>query len=85
MAVSTSFWVDWGARIRARRLELQLSLVQLARQAGVDQGQLSQVERGKGALGEHYKVAVAEALAVDPNELFRFPTADEPQQPATAS
>lgn len=83
--MSTSFWAIWGARIRTRRLELQLSLVQLARLAGVDQGQLSQVERGKGALGEHYKVAVAGALGVDPNELFRFPTSTDEQRSVNAS
>jgi transcriptional regulator with XRE-family HTH domain len=60
-----------------------MSLVQLARQAGIDQGQLSKVERGEGALGEQNKVAIARVLDLDPNELFRFPTEGGPAR-ATA-
>jgi transcriptional regulator with XRE-family HTH domain len=46
MANASTVLVD-GQEIRRRRLDLRLTQTELARRAGVDQGWLSKVERGR--------------------------------------
>lgn len=59
-----------GRRLRALRLEAGLSLTELAAQAGVSVGALSQVERGVSSLRVRTIWPLAAALGVEPSQLL---------------
>lgn len=54
-----------GERVKARRKELGLSQVVVAKQAGMTQGNLSDLERGRNTTTINL-LAIAKALSVDP-------------------
>lgn len=56
-----------GFMIRARRLQLQMTLTELARRSGLSAPFLSQAERGESGLSLSSLVRVAEALGVSVN------------------
>jgi len=55
-------------RVRARRIELGLSQVQLAKKAGLSQSTVAQIERGRNSRSAHI-LNLAEALKVHPRWL----------------
>ncbi|PZQ95728.1 MAG: XRE family transcriptional regulator [Cereibacter sphaeroides] len=59
-----------GRRLRALRLEANLSLAQLAGQAGISVGALSQIERGVSSLRVRTIWPLAAALGVEPSLLI---------------
>ncbi len=65
-----------GRRVRALRLERNLSLADLASRAGISIGALSQIERGMSSLRVRVIWPLAAALDVEPSALISDP--DEP-------
>lgn len=65
-----------GANIRRLRLEQDLSQEQLAGEAGINRAYLSTVENGKRNVSIDNIIALANALVVDPRQLFRPLDAD---------
>jgi transcriptional regulator with XRE-family HTH domain len=57
--------MEIGERIRMARQEAGLTQAELARRAGCKQGDLSDIERGKGRDGPSYKTLKAIAVALD--------------------
>jgi transcriptional regulator with XRE-family HTH domain len=66
-----------GARIRARRLELSYTLLDVARSAGLTKSFLSQVERGRNSPSIATLRAIAEALRVP---MFYFFQGEQTQE-----
>lgn len=62
--------VHVGRRLRALRLERQLSLSALSKRAGMSVGALSQLERGLSSLRVKTLWALASALQIDPSRLI---------------
>lgn len=62
----------WGERVRQRRVELGLSQQELAQRAGLSQGLVSKIERGKG-LSDETKYKLADALGERVERLFPYP------------
>ena len=60
-----------GRRVRALRLERNLSLADLASRAGISIGALSQVERGMSSLRVRVIWPLAAALDVEPRALAK--------------
>jgi transcriptional regulator with XRE-family HTH domain len=61
----------FGARVRARRLELGKSQEQLAEASDLHWSYLGQVERGRRNISLHNILKIAEVLDVDPGDLVR--------------
>ena len=61
--------VAFGARVRQRRQDRDLTLEGLAELAGLDWTYVGQVERGKRNLSLLNLLRLAKALGVDPSEL----------------
>ena len=61
----------FGARVRARRLELGKSQEQLAEDSELHWSYLGQVERGMRNVSLHNILKIAEVLEVDPGQLMR--------------
>ena len=59
-----------GKRIRAARKKKNVSIVELAKDCGVDYSQVARMELGKVAFGIFYLNKIAIALGVDPQELL---------------
>ncbi|TIQ69992.1 MAG: helix-turn-helix transcriptional regulator, partial [Mesorhizobium sp.] len=59
-----------GRRVRALRLERNLSLAELAAKAGVSIGALSQIERGLSSLRVKVIWPLAAALDIEPSALI---------------
>jgi transcriptional regulator with XRE-family HTH domain len=59
-----------GRRVRALRLERNLSLAELASKAGISTGALSQIERGMSSLRVRVIWPLAAALNVEPSALI---------------
>jgi transcriptional regulator with XRE-family HTH domain len=69
----------FGARVRARRLELGKSQEQLADDSDLHWSYLGQVERGVRNVSLHNILKIAEVLEMDPGELvqgLKAPTTD---------
>lgn len=62
---------EFGARVRARRLELGLSQEALAAAAGLHRTYAGSVERGERNVALLNIVRLASALEIDPSELVR--------------
>lgn len=62
-----------GKRIRERRVLLQMTQVELARLAGVDQSSVSQWERGVTMPSRRNEAAILEALRAHGTGLFDLP------------
>ena len=61
----------FGARVRARRQELDKSQEKLAAESGMHWTYLGQVERGQRNLTLHNILKLAEMLEADPADLVR--------------
>jgi DNA-binding XRE family transcriptional regulator len=61
----------FGARVRARRVELGMSQEALGMAAGLHRTYIGSLERGERNVSLLNIVRVAEALAVDPGDLVR--------------
>jgi predicted transcriptional regulator len=61
----------FGARVRARRVELGMSQEELGAAAGLHRTYIGSLERGERNVSLLNIVRVAEALAVDPGDLVR--------------
>ena len=66
-----------GARIRALRVERNLSLAQLADAGGLSKGHLSSVEHGLAAITVETLERIALALEALPMDLVTFPEEDD--------
>jgi transcriptional regulator with XRE-family HTH domain len=62
---------QFGARVRARRLELGKSQEQLAKETSLHWSYLGQVERGQRNVTLHNILKLAGVLGVDPADLVR--------------
>lgn len=62
-----------GARLREIRLRRQLSLTELARQAGVSKGFVSQLERGLTRASVPTLLRICEVLQIEVGDLFTYP------------
>ena len=70
-----SVWLkECGKRIRARRSELGLRLVDVERLTGVSHQTISRVETGQLAATDGTRLVLAQALAADVSELWAWPT-----------
>ena len=67
-----------GPMIRARRMQLHLTLTELAKRSGMSVPFLSQVERGHSGITVVSLVKIAEALGVNANYFLQ---SDEPDAP----
>lgn len=65
----------FGARVRARRLELGLSQEELAAHAGLHRTYIGSLERGERNVSLANLAAIADALDVDLGDLLRGLTA----------
>ena len=74
--------MDIGPKIRARRMQMHLTLTELAKRSGLSVAFLSQVERGQTGLTVPSIVKIAEALEVSVNY---FLTIQEPDVPVRFS
>jgi transcriptional regulator with XRE-family HTH domain len=63
--------VSFGARVRARRLELGLSQERLADACGLHWSFVGQVERGQRNITLHNILRLAEGLQLDAGDLLR--------------
>lgn len=67
----------WGASVKARRTQLDLSQDELALVSGVTQQTISNLELGKGLPRDDIKIALALALGTSPAVLFPWPDMSE--------
>ena len=67
-----------GRRIRLRRLELGLSLPELADKAGIASEDLVEFERGARRVGAALLLQLAQALGAPTGYFFRDPEREEP-------
>jgi transcriptional regulator with XRE-family HTH domain len=65
--------IDIGAMIKAHRKLRRWTLVYLAELTGIDQGNLSKIERDKQSLTNESMQALAQAFGLDLPELFQHP------------
>ncbi len=63
-------WFKVGLRIRGRRHQIRMKQRELARQIGMVQGQLSQVEQGKRDLRVCQLLDIAKTLECSPSQLL---------------
>ena len=63
--------INFGQRVRGVRLELGLSQEALAERAGLHRNYVGGIERGERNVALDNIWLLAEALSVDPAELFR--------------
>jgi len=70
-----------GRRVRRRRKELRLSQVELSNSAGINQGYLSEIERGRRHPSKHTLNALAVALDIPEAVLIGTGTAHDNPQP----
>lgn len=63
--------VEFGGRVRAKRMALDVSQMELAEAAGIHWTYLSSVERGERNIGLENILRIAVALDVDPGDLVR--------------
>ncbi len=61
---------SWGERIRARRLELDLTQIQLAARLEIEQSTLSSIELGKTGASDRVRLRMREILGGD---IFAWP------------
>lgn len=69
--------IEWGRRIRHRRLELGQEQIWLATQVGVHQATVSNWETGQSAPSDVYRARIAQALQISAADLFSYPTNGE--------
>jgi HTH-type transcriptional regulator/antitoxin HipB len=62
----------WGTTIRARRLELGLTQVELAERAGIPQANVSRIERGGYAPTDLVRIRLARALELEVRDVFTY-------------
>jgi transcriptional regulator with XRE-family HTH domain len=70
--------VDVGKMIRARRMQLDLTLAEVAKRSGLSSPFLSQVERGSAGLSVTSLKQIAQALEVSMNYFLETNDEDEP-------
>jgi transcriptional regulator with XRE-family HTH domain len=71
---SDTMQARWGEALRKLREERGLTLRSLGEKSDVDYRHLQKVELGKAGLSDERRIRVADALGVDPNELWAYPT-----------
>lgn len=64
----------WGTRVKARRKSLGLTLEQVADLAFTTPQTIFKIEAGEIVARDHQRIALAFALACEPDELFALPT-----------
>ena len=68
---------ELGERVKGRRLQLNWTLEELARQAGISKGFLSDLENGKRGIGAETLLEIARALSVSLEYLMTGDTVAE--------
>lgn len=66
--------VEWGDRLRKRRLRQGLRQVELAKAVSVDQAKVSRWEQGHSRPSDEQRIALARALSTTVGRLFPYPT-----------
>lgn len=66
---------EWRSRIRARRLELELSQETLAERLNLRQARVSDIERGAQVPSDALKIRLATALETTVDALFSYTVA----------
>jgi len=74
-----------GACMRAHRRAAGLTLMQLAEKTGIDNGNLSKIERGVRGWPIKVPVSIANALNLSLSDLFRMPRESLPNEPGHSS
>ena len=74
---TTPFTLAFGARMRALRQELGMSLAQLSEKTGIGKGNLSTIENGFAAITIETIERIAKGLDLPPFMLLAFPDDDE--------
>lgn len=64
---------DFGKSLKNIRKSKGLSFRELASASGVDHAQIARIEKGETDPRMHTVVLLADALEIDPGELFSFP------------
>lgn len=70
MPVTDPFYVELGARVRARREELRLTQAILADEIGISRTSLTNIECGRQRLLVEQLVSIAEKLSTTPSQLL---------------
>lgn len=68
-------WAAWGERVRAARLDVGLTQIELADRVGISQYTVSRIENGTYGTTDETKLAVAGALSTTVEALFPYPEA----------
>lgn len=66
----------WSENVRIAREAQHLSKTELARRAGISQGEITRFESGERAPGNVLKCVIAAALNMPVDRLFPMPTAE---------
>lgn len=74
---TSPFTLSFGARMRALRRELGLSLAQLSSKTGMAKGQLSTIEQGFASTTTESLQRIAKGMELSPLFLLAFPEEDE--------
>lgn len=85
MDYATALQQAWGKRVLSHRKEQGLSLRGLAGRAGVNFNTIRKVELGEVDTSTPVKIRIADALGVDPEELFSLTAAERPERQEAAA
>lgn len=77
----SGYRIQFGNRLRERRLHLKLKQLELATRAGIHVNFVSELERGLKSPTLDTIVALAKALEIEPD--YFFPHANPPQTPSS--
>lgn len=72
----TEMQAAWGRRIRRLRLLSDLTAIEIAEAAGITRRYLYALEQGQYSPSVGVQIRVAEALGVEPNQIFNYDLAD---------
>lgn len=66
----TKIHAEWGKRVRRVRQDKDMTATDLAIKAGITRTQVWRIEKGHQAPSDRVRISIAEALQVDPDEIF---------------
>ena len=61
---------EWGKRVRRARRDKELTATAFAQEVGISRTHLHRIEGGFQAPSDGLRIRIANALGVEPNELF---------------
>jgi len=72
----TEIHEEWGKRVRQARRAKDITAVKFAADVGISRTQVHRIESGQQAPSDGLRIRIAEALDVDPNEIFSYDLRD---------